>query len=329
MALAATPTNFYAQTAAGSVYLTWSASAGATSYQVQRSTDGVTFSNLASPAVLQYQDTTATLGTNYYYQVASINGSGTGAFTTPVSVVPVLDGTMSLGQLRLAAQQRADRVNSPFVSLPEWNSYLNQSLTELYDLLVTLFEDYYVAAPLAITTTGSQLIPLPDGTLYTAAQPFYKLLGVDMAVSGAPGGYISLKKFNFLSRNRYYYPQIQSTVLGATPPEYRVMGSNLLLTPTPTAGQTLQIWYVPRLRQLALDTDIADGVSGWLEYVIVDAAIKALQKEEADVTVLAMQKAALRERIENSGMNRDAGQPSTITDVHQGFGTWGGPQGGF
>jgi hypothetical protein len=70
------------------------------------------------------------------------------------------------------------------------------------------------------------------------------------------------------------------------------------------------------------DSITADGVSGWLEYVITDAAIKAGQKEESDTTTLQFQKAALIKRIEAAAENRDAGSPATIADVQWTNGTW-------
>lgn len=324
MAIPAIPQNFAVQQGNGEVFLSWSLTAGATSYSVQRSTDGVTFSTLASPSTIYYLDSTVTVGTNYYYQVASTNGGGTSGYTSAQSIVPTNTADLSLGQLRLMSQQRADRVNSNFVTMPEWNTYINQSYFELYDLLITVYEDYFVQAPLVVTTDGTGNIALPDD--------FYKLLGVDIGAGGT--GYVTVKKFDFIARNRYLYPQIAATALGVFNLQYRLMGSNLMMIPTPQSGQQVRIWYIPKLVQLLQDTDILTGISGWSEYVIVDAAIKALQKEESDVTVLMAQKQMLMKRIEESSMNRDAGQPDTISDVRSRSERWGGmgydgPSGGY
>jgi hypothetical protein len=80
---------------------------------------------------------------------------------------------------------------------------------------------------------------------------------------------------------------------------------------------------------LASDTDTVQGVSGWTEYIIVDAAIKMMQKEESDVSVLIAQKQALLARIEAMAHNRDAGMPSTVADAQSSnsfypySGSWG------
>lgn len=328
MASPATPSNFYVQQGNRNVYLSWDIAVGALSYQVQRSTDGVTYSNYASVVVNNYLDTAATVGTLYYYQVQAVNASGSSPFANPQSVVPTPSGEMSLGQIRLLAQQRADRVNSNFLKLPEWNSNINQSLFELYDLLITTYEDYFLAPVVEFVADGTtSSYPLPDGLLYSGAPAFYKLSGVDLGISNANNAFVTLNKFNFADRNRYVYPNSASTIYGVFNLQYRLMGSNILFIPTPSASQILRLWYIPRLTQLLQDTDTtSSGISGWIEYVIIDAAIKALQKEESDVSVLMAQKMALIKRIQDSASNKDAGRPDTVSNVRNG--DWGG-NGGF
>lgn len=320
MAAPSTPQNYNIQQGNADVFLSWDIVAGATSYTVQRSIDGVTFSTLASPTTNYYLDTTVTVGTNYYYQVGATNSSGTSTYTAALSIVPSRSADLALGQVRLMSQQRADRVNSQFVTLPEWNSYIVQSYFELYDLLVDVYEDYFVQTPYQFTTTGAQQYTLPTD--------FYKLLGVDFAGNQNGNAWVTLRKFEFISRNRYIYPQMNVSALGIWNPQYRLVGNTLFFIPTPASGQLVQVWYIPKVTQPLQDTDILSGVSGWIEYVIVDAAIKALQKEESDVTVLMGQKMMLKTRIEESSMNRDAGQPDKISNVRTGaetFGSFGGP----
>lgn len=324
MAIPAIPQSFYVTQGNNSAYLQWALTTGATSYAIKRSTDGITFSSLGTSTASNYTDTTVTLGTAYYYQVASVNASGTSSYTAAQSIVPCPNGEMSLSELRQTAQQRADRLNSDFVTLPEWNSNINQSLLELYDLLITTYEDYYMASAVSFTTDGTNyLYALPNGTNYSSAQAFYKLAGVDLGLNNAANAYVTIKKFNFIDRNNYIYPNTNSTQYGVFNMRYRLVGTNIEFIPTPSASQTVRLWYVPRLPKLLADTDITTtGISGWLEYVIVDAAIKALQKEESDVSVLMAQKQALIKRIEESAMNRDQGQADTISDTRQS--SWNG-----
>lgn len=325
MAVPSTPQNLIVQQGNTQVYLSWDIVVGATSYQVQRSTDGVTFSNLGTSLVNNYLDITATINTLYYYQVASVNGSGTSNYTNPQSVIPTLTGKISLGELRDRSKQKADRVGSNFVTLPEWNFYINEAAKELYDLLITVYEDYYIAPRLLINTvTNTQLYDLPNGQNYSAAPALYKLYGVDLGLNSSPTAFVTLKKFNFIERNRYVYPQITSSLLGIFNLRYRLIGDQIMFIPQPQDGQPFGLWYFPRLRTLLQDTDILDGISGWELYVICRAAKYALDKEESDTQKLDAEILYLKQRIEASANNRDAGQGDTISNTRTNASSWGG-----
>lgn len=326
MAIPAIPTHFTIQQGNGQVLLTWDTSAGALSYDVQRSLDNITFASIATPGVPTYLDTAVTIGVVYYYKVAATNGDGTSAYTTSQLIVPTVSGAMSLGQLRLLAKQRADLVTSQHVSDSEWNQYINQSAFELYDILVRLYEDYYVLPPLIIVTDGvTTQYPLPDGILYSGARPFYKLIGVDLGLDSTNNARITLNRFEMISRNQFVFPNVPTTFLaGYNNLRYHLVDNRLFFIPTPAGNQFLNIWYIPKMTQLLKDSDILDGVSGWTEYVIVDAAIKAKIKEETPIEELMAVKVGLLDRIEKSATNRDAGQPAKISRTRRNNRGWGG-----
>jgi hypothetical protein len=101
------------------------------------------------------------------------------------------------------------------------------------------------------------------------------------------------------------------------------MGNNIEFIPTPSASQVIRLWYIPRLTQLLQDTDLTSiSISGWLEYVIVRAAYLAIAKEEGDCSEFGQQLVALKQRIEETAINRDAGMPDTISDTRSTNG-WG------
>lgn len=203
--------------------------------------------------------------------------------------------------------------DSLFITDSELTSYINASIAELYDILVSRYSDYYTAETTATVAAGASTIPLPAG--------FYKLRGLDMLNNG---NWITLRKFNFEDRNLYNNALPYSRVWGPGV-RYRVFGDNVILTPTDSAQGTYKLYYIPAFTPLALDADTFDGINGWEEYVIVDAAIKMLQKEESDVSVFMVQKQKLLDRIEAMAAERDAGEPETITDMSQvGLDSWWG-----
>lgn len=198
----------------------------------------------------------------------------------------------TLAQLRERAQQESDMVNSEFVSSAaggEWTNYINAAYTELYGLLVQAFgNDYYTQTPstgYTFTTDGiNQFFALPAD--------LFKLLGVDVLYGNA-NQWVGLKPFAFGDRNKFSW----------------------INTPIPAAGQTVRLFYVPKLTQLAADADATiDLQNDWEEYIVIDAAMRAVAKEESDVSVLLSRKAAITQRLEAEAENRDAGMPASIVD---------------
>lgn len=314
----------------------------------------------------------------------------------------------SLGSLRIQAQQRADMEQNPAISDPEWNQYISQSYKELTDLLVAAYSNnYYIAQTYQFITNQAQAYPLPDGTgnfldtTGSTAAKFYKLIGVDLQYSASPNGWLTLRNFNWIERNRFAMPNTQTNWVGYTNLRYTINGNNLYLAPMPQSGQVVQVWYIPAPKALqymlpcglTLSAKVAtltdttglqigmnvygngilpnttilsvgttsiivsnsvsatyassilsfwsdsaqlDGIAGFEEYCVIDAAIKAQIKQEGDYAPLAGQKADIKQRIEAMAEGRDASQAFHTSDVLGANGYWsdggwgtGGDGGGF
>lgn len=213
--------------------------------------------------------------------------------------------SMTLAQVRTAARQRADQENSNFVSDSELNSYIQLSYAELYDIITSRFEDYHIQQLEFTITDGEKNYPLPDD--------FYKLRGVDLSADGADN-WITVTKWNFQERNNSNRP-VNRPLLGFNSVQYRILGDNIEFLPVTQAPGSYRMWYIPQCPTLSSDTSVVQGVNGWEEYVIVDAAIKMLVKEESDTTVLQLAKNQMLQRIEMLASNRDAGLPERTSDV--------------
>lgn len=216
---------------------------------------------------------------------------------------------ITLAELRTQSRQRADMENSNFVSDVEYNANINASLAELHDILISAYgEDYYIDEFDFNAVANQSEYDLPDD--------FYKLRGVDVKLNTAgQAEYYSVRRFNFNERNRYTQQGLWQ-INGLPFIRYRLVGSKLRFSPAPDQNTEVKIWYIPRSVVLVDDTDEFDDINGYAEYVIVDAAIKALNKEESDVSVLMAQKEALRQRIIAMAQNRDAGESESVSDIY-------------
>lgn len=327
--------NLDSQQTDGNILLTWNGSLGSTGYQVQRSSDGVNFANIGLPTTsIQYVDAYPGIGVMWFYQIVAFNGTGNAVPSAPTQMVAAPPGEMSLFELRLRGQQKADRVKSAFVLNSEWNFNARLALYELYDILTGVYEDYNIAAPVYINTalnqSGTQMLyALPDGaTNYkggvlggTSGNPaprFYKISGLDLGVNTSNNAWVTINRFDWIDRNNYVYPNSTSTIYGVYNMRYRPMGTNLAIIPTPAGNQQLRLWYNPILPGLLADTDLTTiGNSGWLAYAITRMAKYALDKEESDTSKLDAELLFLKARITESASNRDQGQADTISNTRR------------
>ncbi len=88
------PTGLTATTASQQVTLSWTASIGATSYNVKRGTaTGGPYTLVASPATTSDTDTGLTNGTAYYYVVTAVNSVGESGNSSEVKATPMAAAT--------------------------------------------------------------------------------------------------------------------------------------------------------------------------------------------------------------------------------------------
>lgn len=215
--------------------------------------------------------------------------------------------TLTLAQLRTQVRQRADMVNSQFISDSELTSFVNTSIAELYDLLVQKFGNTYF-----LSTANISLVSGTD--TYNLPTDFYKLIGVDLVLSNGEAS--TMKRFEFNERNQYTTALYRGN-FGVAYLRYHVQGNTIRFMPIPDSSDTVKVWYAPLPVYLVADGDVFNGYSGWEEYPIVDAAIKCLEKEESSTTALMNRKAYLIKRIEEAAGNRDASFSPRITDTRR------------
>lgn len=235
--------------------------------------------------------------------------------------------SVSFGSIIEQAQQRADLVNSSFITATEWQTMANASLSQLFEKLVEAYgSNYFVQTPHIFTTDGTN-------DAYALPSDFFKLLGVDLQLSpygqSSALGWVTIWRFNFAERNRYTLPNLV-TIWGRTNLSYLLRGGKLWLQPLPQGGQTLRLWYAPTFTPLVNDSDTFDGVNGWEEWAINDIAKKALVKEESDTSGVDGLQAVQNDRLQTIIENRDASAPATTVDVYASNGwPWGEWPGGM
>jgi len=216
--------------------------------------------------------------------------------------MPTQVSTATLSDLRTRVRERADMVDSDFVTDSELTTYIQLSYRKLYNLVVTTFSDWYVEDPVEFT--------ISSGNTYTLPSTFYKLVAVDFLLNGR---WIEVRRYTMTERNRQtsgafrtFHPSIM----------YRLMNNKLRFIPTDNALGTYRYWAVNKPSIPVDDADTIEGENGWDEFVVLDAAIKCLNKEESDVSVLLLEQNQIKEDILINANSYDEGGSERVQDIH-------------
>ncbi len=119
----AVPTGLAATAGNMQVALSWTASSGATSYHVKRSTTSGSETQIATPASANFTDMGLTNGTKYYYLVSAVNSAGESANSAEVSATPTAPITPPAVPTGLQATAGNAQVNLTWNASAEATSY--------------------------------------------------------------------------------------------------------------------------------------------------------------------------------------------------------------
>lgn len=240
--------------------------------------------------------------------------------------------SFTLSELRTLVTQRADlALNDQFITTAEVNGLINRAISKLWDL--------------ALENPGQMFIPPQDFSftapttapnVYSLAGA-YKVTGVELWADAQGSMRVPLQPAmpdevpGLMSTSN-----IASTLFGG---RYRVSGGLgltstsglvLMLYPPAQANQTVVVHYVPPAPILVNDSTPVTFPNGWEDYVVIDAAIKCIAKEEGDTRELQRQRDELGEAIKSASSSLDRGEPERVQDVvtsgygYDGWGGWGG-----
>lgn len=213
--------------------------------------------------------------------------------------------------LRDAAKGRCDMVNSAFISDAEWNTYLNECGSELYDIILESDETALVTT-VSIPTVSSQ-------TLYQLPQNFYKISA--MYEQRTPTILLAMDRMSAhdLSLNDTW-PYFHNPTNGFSRYRYYMENLSLEIRPIPTGNFTIVFKYIPQFQQFTDDLSILGWptVNGWEEFVITGSCIKALLKEGSvnQAQGFMEERARLENRIRKMATGKDRFSPRQVRDAY-------------
>lgn len=210
--------------------------------------------------------------------------------------------TTTLASLRSRVRQRADVEHDEHIGSDELDSYIDEGLTHLTDLIVEANEGYLVKRYTVTTAASSSSYSLPSD--------FYKPLRVDLREGSGSGDWCTLSPFALEDEALRSNDGLLAYGLNCG---YRLVGQSIELEPPPQAAQTLRLTYVNSLATLTGSADTFDGQNGWDELAVCYAAMSCLQKQDRDVSTLLVRVRDLEARVRRMvGSRASAEAPRVI-----------------
>ena len=218
---------------------------------------------------------------------------------------------VTLAQLITRSRRRADQENSTFCTDAEITDYINDAVAELHEMMVNEFELYYVE---------STSLTLPGANPSTLPADFWKALGCDFEYGGVKR---RIRRYMFQERNVYESPLLKQGYMANT--FFIIQGNQIRFIPESPPSGTVTFWYVPEPQQFSsaststqLHTVDKALAKGFERFIVLDAAIKMMQKEESDTSILVAEREATRERLRQAAAVRTPGESRAIADVKAG-----------
>ena len=215
----------------------------------------------------------------------------------------------TLSQLREGARQRSDmEYDSGAVSDLEVNQYINEAYHDLYDLITAADEA-------RLFTKNATQPPKVGDYAFQLPSDFYRLVSLHVyqdgrytpSVPADPSEYPELAAASDYSATKFQHRYFVRWDINT--------GERLVFVFPAPSSETLAITYWPQPKELSVDTESLDNPASWLEYVMVGAAIRMLNKVERDATALLLLHRGLGKRIQKAVYATDYNYPSVVRDL--------------
>ncbi len=207
--------------------------------------------------------------------------------------------------LRSRTLQRADMVNSDFVTTAELDFLLDATFRELYGMMTSQYEGLFVATADLTTANGTESYTLPAAFKKLKLLQHYNNSQYEYALRRADWRDIEVLNTSNNRKKPTHYILFNDPV---TSQAMRVM-----LLPTPDAVYTVRLRYVPNLALSdVVGTASSNLIAGWDGYMILGTTIKLKDKEESDTYVLFKEMERLTDRLLRDLRPIDESEPAQI-----------------
>lgn len=196
--------------------------------------------------------------------------------------------------------------------------YINESCQALREIVSEAGWPYYLTADTSTMTTGQGYVTSPTD--------FVRIYGFDVVNNGHA---YEVLPMSFRDRTAFSggSPATTSNEQKGMPLYYNIHapwtsgsteGMGIHLFPTPDQDYAYSLRYLPTFTDLSADGDNFNGIVGWEEWVVLDAAIKVVTKDKninGNYELLARERDRVEKRIRDTAPKQNRGGPQRRVDV--------------
>lgn len=183
---------------------------------------------------------------------------------------------MNLQQIIDLSREKADEEASTFIGVNELKSYINQGLKYIYAKLVTTYEELFTVEGTLANSGLFSLVAEQEG--YDLPATLLKLVNVQMRSNGSVSAndYFKLDRLNIANNGIDPFYPVRNNYLQQS--GYFVVASKIYFRPVPTNANQIRLWFVPKVIDMDIDTDIPGIPSEYHEILAEYASIQCLRK---------------------------------------------------
>lgn len=230
----------------------------------------------------------------------------------------------SINSIVALVRQRMNLVNMANIDDTTIQEFTYSSLSDLYELIVSRWKDYYITGPYYISLSPTQTsYPLPLD--FRAMNQVFLTFGQTPNQRRKP-----LRRFNW---NEYQTFLSSGFAAPQWPIMYRCVGKNVLFTPVSSQAypNAIEFWYTPQYTPPTNVNDTIDPVlpNGWERYVEFDVCVQIASRMRLPefYQMYSQERARVEARVMAAANVRDE-ESEVMTDIHENSGldfTFGTP----
>ena len=210
--------------------------------------------------------------------------------------------TFSLSEFQTEVRNRGE-YRAPYITDTELTSYINASISHLYDILAEQDPARYLTSSNISVVSGTESYALPA--------TFYKAVSVNIPHASSPTGYILARRIPW--QERHYFSNNVPSDQDSTC--YSIRGGSIYFWPPPKWTATVVLEHIPAYTTLVSAGDTFDCENGYEEWIICDVLVKCAAKADDNGEPWERQQAKVENRIRAAG-DIDHARPKTVSNVN-------------